>query len=265
MRRTLTAAFAATLLAGALSTGALAQSPAAGGTGGTLDGTSWTLTEYLSPGALIPVAPGYIVDATFRDATVAGFSGCNEYVGSATVDGATLAIGPIATTLRMCKMAIPIEQDYLAALALSATFTAAPDGLTIYDASGAQVLGYAPAPADPLDGPWAVTGFNNGAQAVVSPIEGTELTVNFGPDGQVFGSSGCNTYNGSFTTFGPDITIGALSVTGLVCDPAVMEQENTYLARLQLAATYQIDGNQLRLAGQIGSDNFVLIYSGARP
>lgn len=114
----------------------------------------------------------------------------------------------------------------------------------------------APPPASlPLEGTrWTLQGTQRG----------TTLTALF-QQGQISGSGGCNTYNGSFTTFGPDITIGALSVTGLVCDPAVMEQENTYLARLQLAATYQIDGNQLRLAGQIGSDNFVLIYSGARP
>ncbi len=93
---------------------------------------------------------------------------------------------------------------------------------------------------------------------------GTALTALF-QQGQVSGSGGCSTYNGSFTTFGPDITIGALSVNGLACDPAVMEQETTYLARLQLVATYQIDGNQLRLSGQIGNENFVLIYSGVRP
>ncbi len=95
-------------------------------------------------------------------------------------------------------------------------------------------------------------------------LPGTALTALF-QQGQISGSGGCNTYNGSFTTFGPDITIGALSVTGLACDPAVMEQENTYLAQLQLADTYQIEGNQLRLSGQIGSETFDLVYSGVRP
>lgn len=261
MRRTLTAAFAATLLAGALAGGASAQSPAAGGTGGTLDGTSWTLTEYVSAGTLIPVAAGYIVDATFRDASVAGFSGCNEYVASATVDGATLAIGPIATTGRMCKMAIPIEQDYLAALAIAATFTAAADGLSIYDASGAQVLGYAPAPADPLDGPWAVTGFNNGAEAVVSPAEGTELTVNFSPDGQVFGSSGCNTYSGSYTFADGSLTVGALAMTMMACEDAINTQEQQFLTALQVPSTVEASGGTVTLRDADGAMQVTL----ARP
>jgi cysteine synthase len=37
-----------------------------GGTGGTLEGTSWRLTDYVSSGTLIAVEPGYIVDATRR-------------------------------------------------------------------------------------------------------------------------------------------------------------------------------------------------------
>ena len=33
-------------------------------------------------------------------------------------------------------------------------------------------------------------------RAVVSLISGTEITLNFGADGQVNGNSGCNTYSG---------------------------------------------------------------------
>jgi chitodextrinase len=95
-------------------------------------------------------------------------------------------------------------------------------------------------------------------------LPGTALTALL-QQGQISGSGGCNTYSGSFTTFGSDITIGALSVTSFACDPTIMEQENTYLAQLQLAAAYQIDGNQLRLSGQIGDESFRLVYSGARP
>lgn len=107
------------------------------------------------------------------------------------------------------------------------------------------------------------------------PLEGTLWTLQGSPpaapitatfqQGQISGFGGCNTYNGSFTIFGADITIGALSITGLPCDPALMEQENIYLAQLQLADTYQIEGNQLRLSGRIGDENFRLIYNGVRP
>ncbi|HSN75254.1 MAG TPA: META domain-containing protein, partial [Anaerolineae bacterium] len=83
--------------------------------------------------------------------------------------------------------------------------------------------------------------------------------------GQVSGSGGCNTYNGSFTIFGADITIGALTVTNQSCDQAVMDQETFYLARLQVVDRYEIQGSQLQLSGRIGDEDFNLIYSGVRP
>ena len=107
------------------------------------------------------------------------------------------------------------------------------------------------------------------------PLEGTLWTLQGSPpaapitatfqQGQVSGSGGCNTYNGTFTTFASDITIGALSVTGLTCGPAVMDQETFYLARLQVVDRYEIQGNQLRLTGRIGDENFALVYNGVRP
>lgn len=113
----------------------------------------------------------------------------------------------------------------------------------------------APPAALPLEGTlWTLQGSSPAAP----------ITASF-QQGQISGSGGCNTYNGTFTTFGADITIGALTVTGLTCDPAVMEQETFYLARLQVADEYEIEGSQLRLSGQIGGENFVLIYNGVRP
>lgn len=107
------------------------------------------------------------------------------------------------------------------------------------------------------------------------PLEGTlwtlqgsspaaPITASF-QQGQIGGSGGCNTYNGSFTLFGSTITIGALTVTGQACEPAVMDQETFYLARLQVADEYEIEGSQLRLSGQIGDESFRLVYTGARP
>jgi heat shock protein HslJ/uncharacterized protein YraI len=107
------------------------------------------------------------------------------------------------------------------------------------------------------------------------PLEGTLWTLQGSPpaapitatfqQGQISGSGGCNTYNGSFTIFGADITIGALTVTNQSCDQAVMDQETFYLARLQVVDRYEIQGSQLQLSGRIGDEDFNLIYSGVRP
>ncbi len=99
---------------------------------------------------------------------------------------------------------------------------------------------------------WIVTGYNNGQEAVASPIVGTEITAFFGPGNNLTGSSGCNTYSGGYE-FGPDqtVTIRNLSqpTTNLqTCtEPAgIMEQEQAYLAALSNATTYELQGDVLR-------------------
>jgi heat shock protein HslJ/uncharacterized protein YraI len=95
-------------------------------------------------------------------------------------------------------------------------------------------------------------------------LQGTAITATF-QQGAVTGSGGCNSYTGAYSIFGNTISIGPLALTGVVCDPAVTEQENLYLARLQVVDEYEIEGSQLRLSGRIGDESFRLVYSGARP
>ena len=104
---------------------------------------------------------------------------------------------------------------------------------------------------DPLAGTrWEVVQYNNGRGAVTTLIADTRMTTEFGTDGQVTGSAGCNTYFGSYTvSSSSDIAIGALGTTSLMCaEPeGVMEQETEFIAALQSATTYRIDGNSLEL------------------
>lgn len=258
MRRSLTAAIAASVLVVATSAATFAQSPAPATN--TLDGTSWTLTSYLSSGTVIPVAEGYVVDASFAAGHVSGFSGCNQYVAPVTVDGTSITVGAIATTGRMCKMTIPIEQDYLAALATAASFTQTADSLSIADASGAEILTYAAASTDPLAGAWIVTGYNNGNQAVVSPIAGTELTAEFGPDG-VNGNGGCNSYFGPASYDGTTLTVGPVGSTMMACADDVMAQETQFLTALQTPSTVEVSGTTVTLRGANGETQVTL----ARP
>ena len=73
-------------------------------------------------------------------------------------------------------------------------------------------------------GSWDVTGYNNGKQAVVSPVAGSKLSAIFTAD-QVSGSAGCNTYSGGYTIDGTTIKIGPLASTQKACaDEAVNTQ-----------------------------------------
>jgi heat shock protein HslJ len=230
-----------------------------GGTGGTLDGTAWTLKTYSVSGTATPVPDGVVVDAKFADGKVSGFAGCNVYNGTATISGSTLKIGPLATTMKACQPpASDVETAYLADLPLAATYTATADTLTIFASDGKQLLTYAAASANPLEGEWLVTGYNNGKQAVVSPIAGTTLTATFTPDGQVAGDAGCNAYNGPYKLDGTSLTVGPLATTMKACEQDVMDQETAFLTALQTPTTVETSGSTVTLRDASGATQVTL-------
>jgi heat shock protein HslJ len=96
---------------------------------------------------------------------------------------------------------------------------------------------------------WVVTAYDNGSQTVTDVLEGTTLTANFGEDGTLTGNSGCNEYSGPSKITANQIGIGPLTSTRKACsDPAgVMEQESQYLAALENAQVFVVDGNTLEL------------------
>lgn len=234
-------------------------SASSGGTGGTLDGTRWTLKAYDVAGTASPVPAGMVIDAAFADGKVSGFAGCNLYTASAAISGATLKIGQAASTMKACEPAVSaVETAYLANLAKAATFTATADSLTIFDGGGKQVLTYAVASANPLEGEWNVTGYNNGKQAVTSPIAGTTLTATFTPDGQVAGNAGCNQYSGPYKLDGTALTVGPLVTTRMACDQPIMDQETAFLAALQTPTNVETSGATVTLRDASGATQVVL-------
>ena len=181
---------------------ACSASPAGGGTGGTITGTAWKLSSYDVSGTATPVPAGVAADARFAADKVAGSGGCNTFNGSAVVTGATIKIGPLSSTQMACQApANDVETAYLANLGKAASFTATTDALTMFGGGGKPLLVYVAGPANPLIGQWTVTGYNNGQQAVTSPMQGTTLSAAFTAN-QVSGSAGCNTYNGAYTLDG---------------------------------------------------------------
>jgi hypothetical protein len=63
------------------------------------------------------------------------------------------------------------------------------------------------------------------------------------------GSAGCNAYTASYTLNGNTIDIGPAASTRMLCSapPGRMDQEAAYLAALQTARVYRIEGNRLIL------------------
>ena len=251
----------AVITAACSATGGASGAPASGstgGSGGTIEGVNWRLTKLPQGGALVDVPQGVVADARFAGGRVTGSGGCNSFTGPANVSGSAITIGQLASTEMACDgPAGDVERVYLANLVAAASFTATADALTLFDEGGTEILVYAAGSANPLEGDWNVTGYNNGKEAVVSPIVGTELTATFTGD-QVSGSAGCNQYNGSYTLNGDQVTIGPLATTRMACEQDVMDQEAAFLTALQTPGLgVEVNGANVTLRDASGATQVV--------
>jgi putative lipoprotein len=92
---------------------------------------------------------------------------------------------------------------------------------------------------------WTVTSING----KTTEADGTP-TIEFGSDGKVAGTTGCNRYGGSVTIDGDKITFGPLASTLIGCEGAIATQEQAFTAALQGATNWSVGSNgQLTLKG----------------
>jgi heat shock protein HslJ len=81
-------------------------------------------------------------------------------------------------------------------------------------------------------------------QVVADPLP----TLAFSGDDTVSGTGGCNTFSGTYTVDGSNLTFGALASTQMACEGAVGTLESAYLAALQDTSAYEItDAGELKL------------------
>ncbi len=94
---------------------------------------------------------------------------------------------------------------------------------------------------------WLLTSLDN--QPV---LENTNVTIDF-VDGKVSGSSGCNSYGGTYSVRKEKITTDSIVMTLMACmDAGVMEQETAFLEILQNAQTYEVTDSQLLIHSSEG-------------
>jgi len=223
-----------------------------------LQGIEWRLTHHLGPqGELVPVVEDVMATATFVDGSVAGSTGCNRYHAPYRVDQDRLTIELIAMTMMACDPErSAVESAFTSALQAAATYAIAGDRLDLADADGRIVLRLRAVPVLVLGGSrWIATMINNGRGGVASLVEGTVVTAEFGTDGRVAGSGGCNQFSGGYTLEGDGLAIGPVASTRKAClEPeGVGQQESAYLAALALVATWSFREDRLQLRAADGA------------
>lgn len=75
----------------------------------------------------------------------------------------------------------------------------------------------------------------------------TPLTLEFTATGSVSGSSGCNTFTGTYTLTRNALKFGPFSLTKKTCIGALGEQEHSYLYSLSLVNEVKVDGNEIEM------------------
>ncbi len=72
-------------------------------------------------------------------------------------------------------------------------------------------------------------------------IDNSRVTLNFGTDGQIHGRASCNSYRGYYTLAAPKLSVSTLVGTMMACAPALMDQEDKFLALLKYIQSVEID------------------------
>jgi heat shock protein HslJ len=106
----------------------------------TITGQSWKVTGYNNgKQAVQSVAGDAELTAVFGDAgTVSGSAGVNTYNGPCTIDGQTISVGELATTMKSGSDALMKQETlYLAALQSAATWSVRGDALELRTADDA--------------------------------------------------------------------------------------------------------------------------------
>lgn len=215
-----------------------------------LAGTSWILS---SLDGAPPLADTAVFVEFGADGTVAGSDGCNRFNTTYTQDGAGLTITqPGASTMIACDEPLTSQAAAFGeALAGAETFSATEQELVLLDGDGNELAAFTAVSQELSGTSWIVTSYNNGREAVVGVISGTEMTTSFGENGELSGTAGCNNY---FATYATDaaagtITIDQIGLTDMACEgpEGIMEQEQAFLTALPTAATYRVQGNTLEL------------------
>ncbi len=86
------------------------------------------------------------LELTLADGSVAGFSGCNRFMGSYSLEGESLTFGPLAATMMACVDQDDQEQHFLGALQATATWRLDNGDLVLIDADGSERLRFRAAP-----------------------------------------------------------------------------------------------------------------------
>jgi heat shock protein HslJ len=234
-----------------------ASQPAPSGTGQPLAGPvwKWTTTQMNDGSSKTPSDPNNYLIEFLANGHVAVQADCNRVAGTYTANGDHLAITLGPSTLAACPPG-SLGDEFVKQLVNISSYLFKGENLILEIKMDSGSMIFAPSVPAGLPGTsWEVLSYNNGREAVVGLLTGTDINLNFGTDGKASGNAGCNSYSGDYQTSGKTLKVGSLTGTRMFCDKpsGVMDQEKQYLEALQSAATFEIAGDTLTIRDANGA------------
>lgn len=226
-----------------------------------LEGIPWRLaempgeTDSADPDALEPLEPlepaGPHVAArlTLHDGLARGASGCNAFGARYRLLEDGLLFEGIETTEQSCAADIMVVERVLytglertSAYALEAHGESWQQVLTLLDDAGRPLLRFRrDDAAGPADGPWRLAAYHWQGQAR-DAIAGIDALVSFDAldsdavtgtaSGSITGTTGCNSFSGTWESVGNALTVGPLATTKMGCLGDLGDQERAVLGVL---------------------------------
>jgi heat shock protein HslJ len=211
-----------------------------------LAGTNWVLSTL---NGQLPLPGSSVTLQLGADGSATGSDGCNRFSTTYTTSRSTISFEPAASTMMACPEAVSNQAtEFMTALTTANRYQMRGGQLILLD--GTQVLATFVAAKEDLAGTtWLVTGYNNGREAVVSPLLGADIIVNIDDANLISGNAGCNDFFAQVQASGSTIEISGIGATRRLCtNPAgVMEQEAEFFAALESAATFTVEGDFIEL------------------
>jgi heat shock protein HslJ len=169
---------------------------------------------------------------------------CNGGFGSYEIDGSSVTLGPLGTTLMLCPEGGQ-GSEFIDALSSVTSWSidqsGATDVLVLTTEDGADLT------FDPsITGvvwQWSETQMSN--DTLITPNDPEKFYLSFSPDGAVVGQIDCNRAFGSYTTDGARITM-MLATTRVFCGED--SQDTAYALNLAQVTTFVIRDGHLALA-----------------
>jgi heat shock protein HslJ len=250
---------------------ATAPSAPAPGAAPEFEGISWKLAAFRSGDTLAEPKEGRRPALfEFELGRMAGSPGCNRLLGGYTISGSTLRFEPkMAATMMACPDPLMAQDKAVGeAFAVVASFKQEGDLLELLDGAGKPVLRFVRLKPEPLVGPlWELESFNNGKQALVSALAGSQVSLELRADGTLGGSDGCNRFMSGYTLENGKLTIGPLATTRMACKgpQGAADQASGFAAAMERVAGYKVEGNALTLLDADGKVALRFRTASAKP